>query len=182
MKTLSKALAGTVAAGAMALASANPAMARDRDRDGIGAGEIIAGAVILGGIAAIASASNKDRYRDGRYDDYRYRNGRYNGHYRDSRYYDDNRYKRRGNSQRAIRRCVNAVQRDARRAGYRFAEVTEIRDVDRERRGWEVRGRMVVDGGRGYGDFRRGDSGRFTCDISRGRVVNLDYRGIRGLR
>ena len=34
MKTISKALLGTVAAGAMAMTSASPAMARDRDNDG----------------------------------------------------------------------------------------------------------------------------------------------------
>ena len=47
MKYLSKALIGTVAAGAMAVTSASPAMARDRHDDGIGAGEIIAGALIM---------------------------------------------------------------------------------------------------------------------------------------
>ena len=51
MKTISKALIGTVAAGAMAL-SASPAAARDRHDDGIDAGDIIAGALVIGGIAA----------------------------------------------------------------------------------------------------------------------------------
>src|SRR3546814_2307130 len=59
--------------GAMLIGS-TPAMARDRyDDDGIGAGEIIAGAVVLGGLAAIlASAGDRndyryrDRYRDPR--------------------------------------------------------------------------------------------------------------------
>ena len=182
MKTISKALVGTVAAGAMAVASASPAAARDRD-DGIDAGDVIAGAVILGGIAAIASAASK---RD-RYDD-RYYNGRY----------DDRRgYYRRGNGQRAVERCIRAAERDAQRYGYRYADVTQIRDVDRKRGGWRVKGRIVVDGARGYGRYNRynsrydrydrrgyrsGDSGRFTCDIRRGRVVDIDYRGIRGLR
>ncbi len=53
-----KAAIGAATAGAML--SATPALARDRydhrDRDGIGAGEIIAGAVVLGGLAAILSA------------------------------------------------------------------------------------------------------------------------------
>lgn len=182
-KALSKGTIGAIAAGAMAMSSATPAMAQYRDRDdGIDAGDIIAGAVILGGIAAIASASsNRDRYRD----DYRYR---YNRGYN-------------ANPRAAIEQCVRAVESDTRRAGYRYAQVTEIRDVDRERYGFEVKGRLVVDGNRGYGRYnsrynrydrydRRGrynrgydrDAGRFTCDVSRGRVVDLDYSGIRGLR
>lgn len=186
MKTMSKALVGTIAAGAMAMAVATPAQARDRDR-GPDAGEIIAGALIIGGIAAVAAASNKnDRYRNGQYD-----NGRYDNRGYDNRY-DNRQYQRRGNGDRAVQLCVNAVERDARRSGYRFANVTQIRDIDRERGGWEVRGTLVVDGSQGYGrydnyrggrqNYNRGDSGRFTCDISRGRVVDIDYRGVRGLR
>jgi len=65
MKTVSKALVGTVAAGAMAMTSATPALARDHD-DGIDAGDVIAGAVIIGGIAALAGAFDRDdrRYRE----------------------------------------------------------------------------------------------------------------------
>lgn len=179
IRNIAKGGIATAAVGAMALASATPAFAGSRDRDRIDAGDVIAGALIIGGIAAIASASSKDRYRDG----YRYRDNRY-GH---------------GNSQAAVERCVRAVERDARRAGFRRAHVTEIRDVDRERRGWEVTGRLVVDEGynRGYRgdrnyrvnyDDRRGnyrdrnlDRGRFKCEIRRGRVVDIDYKGIRGL-
>ena len=52
-KTITKGTLGTVAAGAMALASATPAMVDNgRDRGGVDAGDIIAGAVIIGGIAA----------------------------------------------------------------------------------------------------------------------------------
>ena len=187
MKTMTKAIAGTVAAGAMAMTSAAPAFARDRNDDGISAGEVIAGAVILGGIAAVLS-SGKNRDRDG----YNYRDRDYRPNYNN---------RRGGNGQRAVQLCTNAVERDARRAGYRFANVTDIRDVDRERYGWEVKGRLVVDGQRGhrsrdrswynnrndrnynYGRYdRAGDTGKFTCDISRGRVTNIKYSGIRGLR
>lgn len=188
MKTLSKALAGTVAAGAMVLASATPAVARDRD-DGIDAGDVIAGAVILGGIAAILSSGNnrgRYEYRDRGYYDNGYNGGYYNG-------YD--------NPRTAVERCVAAVENDARRAGYRNANVTEIRDVDSKRRGYEVKGRLVVDDTRGWGSYNRQynrydrydrygnydrryntDSGSFTCDFERGRVVDLDYSGVRGLR
>lgn len=172
----------TAAVGALALAGATPAQAKDRDNK-INAGDVIAGALVIGGLAAILGSSNRnDRYRDG----YRYR---------------DRNYRPQGNPQRAIRKCINAVERDARRAGYRFADVTEIRDVDREHRGWEVKGRLVVDEGRGgyradrryrgdryrYDDRgysyrgRNLDRGRFKCEIQRGRVVDIDYGGLRYL-
>ena len=169
LKAFAKGGIATSAVGAMALATATPAQADHRDRDRIGAGEIIAGAVILGGIAAIASASKRDRYG------YRYN---------DRRYRDD--YRHRG----------NAVERDARRSGYRFADVTQIRDVDDTRYGWRVKGRLEV-AGNGYhrdgrydrynrydrndGYYRRGDDGSFTCRVERGRVTDIDYKGIRRL-
>ena len=113
----------------MALAGATPVQAKHRDRDGIDAGDVIAGALIIGGIAAVASAASKNRDRDYRYrDGYRYRD-------RD-RYGYDYGY-RRGNPRRAIEKCVRAVERDARRAGFRYADVTEIRDVDDRKRGGE---------------------------------------------
>lgn len=168
MKTISKALVGTVAAGAMAMTSAAPAMARDYyDRDdGIDVGDVIAGAVIIGGIAAIAGAfdGDDDRYRD--------------------RYYRGHNYGPRG----AIERCVAAVESNARRYGYRYANVTEIRDVDGRRGDLRVRGRLQVDGrydrygyGYGYGRDRGYDHGKFTCRVDRGRVYDIDYDNIRGL-
>lgn len=189
MKSITKALAkgtlGTVAAGAMVMGMATPAAAQHRDhhrdRDGISAGEVIAGAVVLGGLAAILSSRNNARYdRDYRYDR-RDRRGSYRGGYGN-------------NPRRAVEQCVRAAERRAQRYTGSRAEVYEIRDVDRERRGWEVKGRIAVRDGyrdqrRGWGrnDYRRGyrndgwDEGRFTCDIRRGRVVDLDFRGIRGL-
>ena len=185
MTLMTKALTGAIAAGAMAMA-ATPVAAqsyRDRNDDGIDAGEIIAGALILGGIAAVAgSVGNRDRYdyRDSRYN---YRNGRY-----------------RNTGRSAVDQCVRAVESQARRAGYRYADVTEIEDVDDKRRGWRVKGRVVVDGQSGYGysdrynsryDSRydrrydrryRGDSGKFSCDVQYGRVVDIDFKSIRGLR
>ena len=66
MQTISKALArgtiATVAAGAMVMASATPALAQIRDRDnGIDVGDVIAGALSIGGIAAVASAAGRNR-------------------------------------------------------------------------------------------------------------------------
>lgn len=191
-KLLAKGGIATAAVGAMALAGATPVQARDND--GISVGDVIAGAVILGGIAAIAGSGNRyDRYDD-RYD--RRYNDRYDRY--DRRYDRRDRYASRGNPRAAVERCVNAARNDARRYGYRYAQVTDIRDVDDTRYGWRVKGRIMVDGsdyrgGRydryGYRDrndrYRRWndrDSGKFTCYIERGRVTNLDFSGIRGLR
>lgn len=198
MTTISKALAkGTIAsvtAGVMALAPV-AAQARDRD-DRVDAGEIIAGALIIGGIAAIASAASNDRddYREG----YGYRDGDRNRNNRGNydRGYGDN-------PRRAVEQCVRAAERDAGRHSWGDrAKVTDIRGIDRTRGGFRVEGRIAVNqmgrdwnrGDRRYGrgwdndyrgwndNYRGWDSGRFSCDIRQGRVVDLDYSGIRGLR
>lgn len=196
MKTMSKALVGTIAAGAMALSSATPAFAEHRDRDGVSAGDVIAGALIIGGIAAVASAAsnNNDRYdRDYRYDRAGY------GYDRGYGYRNDNAW--RGSPRRAVEQCVYAAERNAARYSYGRADVTDVRDIRETRYGYEVRGRIAVnsngrdwrrgDGyyGRGWGGDYRGwndnlrgyDSGSFKCRIERGRIVDLDYKGIRGL-
>ena len=172
MKTsFAKAAIGAATAGAM-LVSAAPAAARDRyDRDGIGAGEIIAGAVVLGGLAAILSASDNDRYD--RYDN------RYRDRYDDPRYgygYDYNRY---GDGRSAVSQCVRAVERGTSRYGR--TDVTQVTSIDRKRDGYKVKGRVVVRDGYG-GRWGRGgsyDKGKFSCDIRYGRVVDIDYSGLR---
>lgn len=196
MKTMSKALVGTIAAGAMALSSATPAFAEHRDRDGVSAGDVIAGALIIGGIAAVASAAsnNNDRYdRDYRYDRAGY------GYDRGYGYRNDNAW--RGSPRRAVEQCVYAAERNAARYSYGRADVTDVRDIRETRYGYEVRGRIAVnsngrdwrrgDGyyGRGWGGDYRGwndnlrgfGSGSFKCRIERDRIVDLDYKGIRGL-
>jgi hypothetical protein len=207
MKTLSKALVGSIAAGAMAISSATPAAARDhRDGNGISTGDVIAGALIIGGIAAVASAaSNNDRdYRDGRYrdGDYRYDRAGYGDGYGSDRGhgYGGGRWGG-GNPRSAVEQCVYAAERQAGRYSYGRADVTDIRSVRDTRHGYEVRGRIAVNsrghswrrgdsnygqgwGGdyRGWNDGLRGyDSGSFTCRFERGRVVDLDFNGIRGL-
>lgn len=191
MKIIPKAFVGAIAASAMVVVPTAAASAQSRydyrDRDhGISVGDIIAGAVVIGGIAAVAGAIGRsnDNYR---YDDRYYRNGNYG-------YYN-------GNPRAAVEQCVNAANADARRRGYRYAQVTQVRDVDDTRYGWKVKGNLVVDGNRGYYDrdygyydrgydrrynngrygYQRQDSGSFTCWIDRGRVSRMDYSGIRGL-
>jgi hypothetical protein len=185
MKTIPKALVGTVAAGAMALGSATPAMARDR-HDGISTGDVIAGALILGGIAAVASAASSNN------GGYIYNGNGYGNGYNGYRYG----YNRAGDPRSAVEQCVYAAERNASRYSYGGrAKVTDIRDIDARRDGYKVRGRIAVntrsgDWRRGWGNDYRGwnsryngyDAGSFTCDVRYGQVVDLDYNGIRGLR
>ena len=206
MKTISKALVGTVAAGAMVMAPAAPAMAQSRDR-GIDTGDIIAGALIIGGIAAVAAAPRRNRNRN---DGYVYENGGYYGndgryYNNDGRYYDnryDSRYNNAGDSRQAVEQCVYAAENNANRYSYGGrSQVTDIRNIDRRRDGYTVRGRIAVNTmGRNYrrGDARYGrgwdgdyrgwnnaqsgyDSGTFNCKVRYGQVVDLDYDGVRGL-
>ena len=193
MKTLTKALLGTGAAAAAMVSAVQPAVARDRG--GIDVGDIIAGAVVIGGIAAVAGAigNNDGRYgstygspygygdRYDTYDRYGYRNG--------------------GDPRQAVEQCVRTAEQSASRYSYGRADVTDIRGVDRNSRGYTVRGRIAVNSqgrdyrygdsryGRGWNNDYRGwndnlrgyDSGSFRCRVEYGRVVDLDFSGIRGL-
>lgn len=176
MKIFSKALVGTVAAGAMVLV-ATPAAARDRYRDGISAGDIIAGALIIGGIAAVAGSIGNNRGYNGTY------GGPYYGGY-DGRYGDRYGYSW-DNPRQAVERCVSAAQR-----GAYGARVTDIRRVDRNRYGYNIRGTVIVNerGGGWDRDYNYGyagrnyDQGRFSCQVQNGQVVGLDFSGLRGNR
>ncbi len=162
---------GAVAATALTAASVTPAMARDhRDNDGIGAGEIIAGAVVIGGLAALAGAFDNDRGRD-RWD---YRD------YRGDRWDRDGRYGYGINPRAAVDRCVRAAENQARRfGGYRYADVIDVRDIDRTRAGYRVKGRIDVGGGWNRG---RSDRGNFTCYLDGRGAPQIDFSGVRGLR
>ena len=189
-----KAAMGSLLAGSILL-TAMPAAAQyrghdrydryDRRGDGISAGEVIAGAVVLGGLAAILSSDNDRRWGDRYYDrgGDRYQDGYHGG-------YD---WQRSGNSRTAIERCVRAVER---RGGRRDdIDVTRITDVDRIRGGYRIEGRVAVDyrdswrdrDGRG-GRWDRGgrwnngggydDRGSFACTVRYGRVDDVRLRGI----
>ena len=160
-------------------------MARDgRDNGGPSAGEIIAGVAIIGAIAAIASSGNKDRgYRDNDYRGDRYGNDRYgNDRYGNDRYSESrfgNGYRQIGQRQ-AVNRCVRAAERGA--TAYGRANVTDIRDIDRTRYGYRIKGRILVQQGRDR--YRRGgsDKGNFTCYIEGNRVSDVRYSGLRHSR
>ena len=210
MIKLAKNVLGAGAAAAALAGMAIPAQARDYNRngdysrgDGISAGEVIAGAVILGGIAAVLSSNGRnDRYDDRGYNDRDYGNRGYG-----DRSYGYG-YDRRGDGSRAaVNQCVRDVEGYSNRNNR--AKVTEIRDIQRTRYGYQVSGKIVVrDGYRsnGYGNDRYGnndrydqynrydrgdnngrydrgyqsgyDKGRFTCYVERGRVVDIDYKGL----
>lgn len=181
---IAKAATGSLLAGSM-LMTAMPAAAqyrgdyRHRDR-GVSAGEVIAGALVIGGIAAILSSgnNNRDRYYDDRYG---------------NRYGDNDR--RWGNPRQAVEQCVAAVENQGRRRDN--IDVRQINRVEQIRGGYVVSGTVAVDYGRDngrYGDrydrydngrydyrYNRGrydDRGRFNCTVRYGRIDDLDVRGI----
>lgn len=126
-----------------------------RHRDRVDAGDLLAGVLILGGIAAIASAASgnkRDRdYRDDRYrTDYRYRPS-------------DDSYRYRPNSRatagsgidNAVNLCAGAIERDVR--------VASVDGVDRNAAGWLITGTVY-----------NGDG--FSCRIDgNGRVDGISY-------
>jgi len=110
-----------------------------RHRGRVNGGDVLAGILILGGIAAIASAASKNK-RDRRYRDRDYRNDRrYDDRRSDNRY--DSRSNRRnmGAMETAINVCANAAEQ---RAGDK-ARVSEIRSVARDGAGWRVEGDLT---------------------------------------
>ena len=200
MQSITQALVGTVAAGAMVVGSAAPVLAQSRERhdNGIDAGDVIAGALIIGGIAAVAAATSGNRNR-GYNDGYVYEGSGYDNRNYDSRYDNrgyDNRYNNSaGDSRQAVEQCVYAAERNAARSSYGGnSQVTDIRQIDRKRDGYTVKGRIAVNTRnanwrqgwgndyRGYNNSYRGyDAGKFTCKVRYGQVVDLDYSGVRGL-
>ena len=143
MKALTKTLAGTAAAAALAVAT--PANAQifgggGYDRDGIDASDIVTGVAVLGGIAAIMSALNRDGGRYGYDSRYRYRNDYQN--------------------------AVNACGYEAERYG-RGGRVS-VTDIDRRgSNSYRVRG--VIDAGYdNYGSYgRSGSYGRYDARYDR---------------
>ncbi|MBC2776917.1 hypothetical protein [Parasphingopyxis marina] len=180
MNILGKTLMGATAATALAVAA--PAQARDNG--GIDGEDVLVGALILGGVAAVIAAvsdnDDDDRYeRQARYDPrYDRRNTRPNNGYNNGYYRQQNLTPR-----AAVNQCATAAQRRA--SQYGRARITEITDIDRDRNGYDVEGRLVVNEGRWNNGGRRWnagynnvDNGRFSCRIRYGQVERVRIRGI----
>ena len=117
----------------------------------VSTGDVLAGVLIIGGIAAIASAASKDR--DERYRDRDYRDRPYD--YRERR--GDSRYDNSRGIDRAVSMCVDRIERDVR--------VDSVDGVDRTGEGWRVTGTLYNGEG-------------FTCRIGEdGRIDDVDYGG-----
>lgn len=139
---------------------------RYRHRDRIDAGDVLAGVLIIGGIAAIASAaSNSSRnrdYRDDRYrNDYRYRSGDDSYRYRRG----DSRYTAGSGIDNAVNMCVGAIERDVR--------VGSVDSVDRDASGWLVTGTIY----NGEGFSCRIDGNGRVDGITFGRGAAVPYSG-----
>ncbi|QKG71913.1 hypothetical protein [Erythrobacter mangrovi] len=130
---------------------------RYRRHRGVDAGDVLAGILIVGGIAAIASAaSNADRRSR---DDYRYR---YPEPRRDSSRYNDS--DTRG-IDRAVSICSNEIERNVR--------IDSIDSVNRTAQGWQVSGALY--NGDGF-SCSIGNNGRIEA-ISYGSGADTPYRG-----
>lgn len=160
-----KRTAAALSAVAILSMSASPAFARGwggwgghrhHHRGGIDAGDVIAGVLILGGIAAVASAASKsDKQRRERLPEPPPPDARYDGREGDQRWNDSRGYQ--GGLNGAVDRCVGEVERGDTRVD---TVDSAVRDGD----GWRVEGQT--------------DGGDFSCSIDRdGRVRNLRVDG-----
>ncbi len=124
-----------------------------RHRDRIDAGDVLAGVLIIGGIAAIANAAAKSE----RNERYRERDYRYDREVRPDYRGDGDRRRSDGarGIDRAVNMCVAEIERDVR--------IDTVDSVDRDGDGWRVNGTIF-----------NGD--RFTCEIGPdGRIERVDY-------
>lgn len=164
MKPSFKRTAAALSAAAILSMTASPAFARGwgghrHHRDRIDAGDVIAGVLILGGIAAIASAAGKAKNeRRDRGEPYPQPDPRYSrdGARDDRPEWNDGRNYQ-GGLNGAVDRCVDEVERGN-------ARVETVDSAMRDGDGWRVEGKA------GGGDF--------SCSIDRdGRIRNLRVDG-----
>ena len=152
-----------VAAAAFSLA-ASPAAAQGwgwgggnwghHHRDRIDAGDVLAGILIIGGIAAIASAANskkRDRRDDDRPD---YPGDRSSGYGSDH----DQQWQQNAGVDSAVSRCTAEVSRGSNRG-------TSVESINRDGDGWRVQGRT-------------GAGADFTCSVDgNGQIRNVQVGG-----
>jgi hypothetical protein len=127
-------------------------------RRGIGVGDVVAGAVIIGGIAAIASAANNNRRRD-REVVVVERDRRID----DDRRFDDRRVNPRASGASgldgAVSQCLREIERDVR--------VENVDGASRIPSGWVVTGTIF-------------DGSGFSCEIGNdGRIDDISFGGYR---
>ncbi|WP_156777217.1 hypothetical protein [Erythrobacter sp. NAP1] len=132
-----------------------------RGRRGIRGGDVLAGVLVLGGIAAIASAASNNRRRDR--DVVIVERDRVRD--RDDRRYDDRRSNPRASSgsglDNAVSICLDEIERDVR--------VDAVNNASRTPSGWVVSGTLFNGAG-------------FNCRIdNNGRVSGVDYSDFSGV-
>jgi len=121
-----------------------------RDRGGVDGGDILAGVLILGGIAAIASAASKS---DNSRTDYPYEEP-----YDNRPIYNEPQGYMGNGIDNAVDMCVNEIERGNDR-------VAAVDNAARTSDGWQVSGQMSA-------------GGNFSCAIdNNGRIRNLDVGG-----
>ncbi len=167
MRRLTKTILATAAAATLATGMAAPASARDfggryygGHHHGSGFGNFLAGALVVGTVAAIASsAARKDRGYDRSYPPPPPGYG-YNESFGD----DDN----------GLTACAATAEREAQRYTRDNARVVDIRAVDNSGRNTRFTGRVEV-ADDGYSGGGRHDSARFTCTAEYGRVTGFIF-------
>ncbi|WP_235901083.1 hypothetical protein [Pontixanthobacter aquaemixtae] len=127
---------------------------RRRHRHGVDAGDIIAGVLIIGGIAAIADAASKPRRE--RQEDVRYRERRTTVRSGGDDGIDN-----------AVNMCLDTIERDVR--------VESVDSVNRSRDGWNVAGTLY--NGEGF-NCQIGSNGRISNIDYGGQVAQLDYQQV----
>ena len=126
-------------------------------RSRVDAGDILTGILIIGGIAAIASAVGKNQ-RNRRDDDRRYPGDypreRANGYGNDN----DQQWQQNGGVDNAVNRCTSEVSRGSERGA-------AVESINRDGEGWRVQGRT-------------GAGTEFTCSVDgNGRIRNVQVDG-----
>lgn len=128
-------------------------------RRGIRGGDVLAGVLILGGIAAVASAANNNRRRER--DVVIVERDRDRNYDRREDRRDDRRNTRRSTGasglENAVSQCVDRIEQDIR--------VDSVDSVDRNGRGWLVTGALF-------------NGSSFLCRIdNNGRIADIEYGG-----
>ena len=124
-------------------------------RDRVDAGDVIAGILIIGGIAAIASAASSHK-RDRRNEDRRpdYPRDRVGGYGNDN----DQQWAQNGSVDSAVARCTSEVSHGSNRS-------VSVDSINRDGDGWRVQGRT-------------GEGAEFSCTVDgNGRVRNAQVDG-----